>query len=170
MNTDYPPLTAAFLRHQAELRQFLSRRVDCADTADDLLHDTFLHIAEYPAQAQIANGRAFLYRVASNLALDYLRAQARRQARDGGDLGEAWPCPGPQPEHYVQVLEQWRVVDGWLCSLPLPSRQMFYLYRVDGMTQRQIAAQFGVTERHVEHVLSRTGKSLLETRLTEGGY
>ncbi len=164
MNTDYPSLTTAFLRHQAELRQFLLRRVNCAETAADLLHDTFLHIAEYPDQEQIANNRAFLYRVAGNLALDHLRAQTRRQARDGGGLDEEWPCPNPPPERHVQGLQQWKMVDDYLCDLPPPNRQILYWHRLEGKTQRQIAAELRVSERHVEYILHRTGQFLPEAR------
>ncbi|AEF98879.1 RNA polymerase sigma factor [Methylomonas methanica] len=170
MNPDFPPLTVAFLHHQSELRQFLYRRVHCAETAADLLHDTYLQIADYPAQGQIANGRAFLYRVAGNLALDHLRAQTRQQARDGGDLDDEWPCLRPQPEDYLQARQQWLEVSCWLSSLPLSGRQMLYWYRLDGKSQRQIATELGVSERHVEHVLSRAGKLLAEKRLIDDSY
>jgi RNA polymerase sigma-70 factor (ECF subfamily) len=168
MTSNYPPLTTAFLRHQTELRQFLIRRVNCADTADDLLHDTFLHIANYPAQELIANRRAFLYRVAGNLALDYLRGQARRQTRDGGELDDEWPCPRPPPERYVQGWQQWQAIDRWLRGLPLANRQTLCLYRLDGKTHRQIAAELRVSERRVEYLLSRTGKWLVEIGLGDG--
>lgn len=39
-------LTAAFLRHQDELRRFLARRTDCGDTAADLLQEVYLRIAD----------------------------------------------------------------------------------------------------------------------------
>lgn len=170
MNPDFPPLTAAFLRHQSELWQFLYRRVDCAETAADLLHDTYLQIADYPAQEQIVNGRAFLYRVAGNLALDHLRAQTRQQARDGGELDEEWPCLCPQPEQHLQAGQDWRAVNRWLSGLPLSSRQMFYWHRLDGKSLRQIATELGVSERHVEHVLRQAGKKLIEIQLNEGNY
>ena len=165
MTSNHPPLTAAFLRHQTELRQFLVRRVNCADTADDLLHDTFLQIAGYPAQERIANRRAFLYRVAGNLALDYLRGQARRKSRDGGELDDEWPCPSPPPERRVQGCQQWQAVEIWLRGLPPANRQILYLHRLDDKTHRQIAAELRVTERRVEYVLSRTGQWLAETGL-----
>ncbi|MBD9360562.1 RNA polymerase sigma factor [Methylomonas fluvii] len=109
MNKHYPPLTTAYLRHQTELKQFLWRQVDCREAAADLLQDTFLHIADYPEQDTIANCRAFLYRVAGNLALDYLRSQARQQAWDGGPLDEGWQCPCPPPERLVQGKQPSRV-------------------------------------------------------------
>lgn len=102
MKTNHSPLTAAFLHHQSELRQHLLRRVGCSDTADDLLQDTFLRIAQLESGCEIVNPRAFLYRVAGNLALDHLRWQARRQVWDVGPPDEEWPCPCPQPDRLLR--------------------------------------------------------------------
>ncbi len=168
MSPDQPALIVAFLQHQTELRQFLLRQVKCSEAAADLLHDTFLHIAEYQAQEHIGNCRAFLYRVAGNLALDYLRGQTRQQARDGGPLDAEWPCPCPQPERWVYGRQQWLAVAHWLHRLPMPSRQILYLRRLEGKSRRQIAAELRVSERHVEHVLYRTGKLLAGAGLDDG--
>ncbi len=124
MNSHHPPLTATYLRHQSELRQFLLHQVNCREAVADLLQDTFLQIADYPGQNAITNCRAFLYRVAGNLALDYLRSQARQQARDGGVLDEDWPCPYPLPERFVQGEQQWLTLESWLYGLPALSRQI----------------------------------------------
>ncbi|WGS85480.1 sigma-70 family RNA polymerase sigma factor [Methylomonas sp. UP202] len=167
MNSHYPPLIIAYMRHQTELRQFLQRQVNCREAAADLLQDTFLQIADYPGQDAITNCRAFLYRVAGNLALDYLRSQARRQAMDGGALDEDWQCPRPLPERFVQGEQQWLAIEGWLRGLPLVSRQILCLHRLDGKRQRQIAVELCVSERQVEHVLYRTGKMLAATSLDD---
>lgn len=168
MNSHYPPLTTAYLRHQSELQQFLLRQVNCRETAADLLQDTFLHIADYPGQDAIINCRAFLYRVAGNLALDYLRSQARQHARDGGTLDEDWLCPSPQPERFVQSEQQWSAIESWLHSIPLLNRQILWARRLDGKRQRQIAAELCVPERRVEHILYRTGQMLAVTSLHDG--
>lgn len=168
MKTNHSPLTAAFLHHQSELRQHLLRRVGCSDTADDLLQDTFLRIAQLESGCEIVNPRAFLYRVAGNLALDHLRWQARRQVWDVGPPDEEWPCPCPQPDRLLQGRQQWRAVHHQLTDLPPASRQMLYAYRLDGKSQRQIAAELRVSERHVEHVLRRTEQLLAGVRPDNG--
>ncbi|MEI8573095.1 sigma-70 family RNA polymerase sigma factor [Methylomonas sp. LW13] len=166
-NEPHPPLTAAFLQHQTELQQFLWRRVQCREAAADLLQDTFLHIAEYSAQDAISNCRAFLYRVAGNLALDYLRRQARQQARDGGALDEDWQCPKPLPERFVQGEQRWLAIESWLYGLPTLNRQILCLHRLDGKRHPQIAAESKLSTRQVEHLLYRTGKLLAEARLDD---
>ncbi|MBD9355235.1 RNA polymerase sigma factor [Methylomonas albis] len=166
MNNHSQPLTAAYLRHQTELQQFLWRQVHCREAAADLLQDTFLHIADYPGQDTIANCRAFLYRVAVNLALDYLRSQARQQLRDGGTVEEDLQCPCPLPERLVQGQQQWSAVERWLHDLPAISQQILCLRRLDGKRHQQIAAELQISERQVERILYRTGKMLAGANLT----
>jgi RNA polymerase sigma-70 factor (ECF subfamily) len=81
-------------------------------------------------------------------------------ARDGGALDEDWPCPCPLPERFVQGEQQWSAVESWLYDLPVLSQQILYLRRLDGKRHQQIAAELQVSERHVEHVLYRTGRML----------
>jgi len=147
MNTNHPPLTAAFLRHQAELRQFLIRQVNCPDTAADLLHDTFLQIAQLAVGAEIANPRAFLYRVAGNLALDHIRMAARRGQGDGVDLDEEFACSRPQPDAIVAGWQAWRLFESSLTQLSLPERLLLSKCRVDGKTCRQAAFEERLTAK-----------------------
>ena len=155
-----PHLITYFLQHQGELQKHLLRYVGCVNTAEDLLHDTFLRIAELEFEGDNANVRAFLYRIAGNLALDYLRREVRRQVWDTGQADLEWPCPCPQPDHILQGQQQWRAFHHWLTALPHNNHQMFYAFRVDGKTQRQIAAEMRVSLSLVEKVLARTEYSL----------
>lgn len=160
MTANSPCLTTSFLYYQNELRHYLRKYVACCDTADDLLHDTFLRIAELEFEGDKANVRAFLYRIAGNLALDYLRREVRRQVWDTGPADLEWPCSYPQPDQILQGQQQWRAFHHWLTVLPHNNHQMFYAFRVDGKTQRQIAAEMRVSLSLVEKVLARTESSL----------
>jgi RNA polymerase sigma-70 factor (ECF subfamily) len=59
-------------------------------------------------------------------------------------------------------------VEAWLRGLPLTCRQIVCLYRLEGKSHRQIAAELQVTTRHVEHLLRRTQKSLAEAMISQG--
>lgn len=74
---EFSPAEAESLieRHRQELFIFLLRRVACADTANDLLQDTFFRLINAKAAQPIQNPRAFVYRIAANLATDHLRRQ-----------------------------------------------------------------------------------------------
>src|SRR5512142_520829 len=70
--------------HGMELARHLRRIVRDDDAAQDLLQDTFFRA--YKALAKLprgANARAWLYRIATNVALNHVRDQARaRRALD----------------------------------------------------------------------------------------
>jgi len=85
-------LLSSFFRHQQELLQFLTSKVNCAETAADLVQETYLRVARHSASGEILNQRAFLFRIADNLALDHLRSKARREKRDGGVVREEIVC------------------------------------------------------------------------------
>ena len=74
---EFSPAEAESLieQHRHELYSFLVRRVNCNETANDLLQDTFFRLINVKTAQPIQNPRAFIYRIASNLATDYLRRQ-----------------------------------------------------------------------------------------------
>ena len=74
-------------QHRKELASFLFSRVSCQEAANDLLQDMFLRLLNVKSTEPIQNPRAFLYRIAANLATDYLRRQhSDRFAWDGGEV------------------------------------------------------------------------------------
>ena len=72
-----PSLLQSFTEHRDALLRFLSRRLDNAALAEDLTQETWLRAASSqalaPGAAAIANPRSYLFRIASNLALDHQR-------------------------------------------------------------------------------------------------
>lgn len=160
MNTNQPPLVVAFLRHQLELWAYLNRKVHCVDTADDLLHDTFLRIAQLESGSAIVNPRAFLYRVAGNLALDHLRGQALRRARDGGELDQDWVCPLPLPDSVLAGRQAWYGLRRQIDALPVRQRNLLIKIRLGGDSYRQAARDERLAIKQVESTLRQALRSL----------
>src|SRR3982751_823671 len=68
-----------FAEHQPAVLRYLTRIVGHAETARDLAQDVFLRISRTTIpQAEAAELRAWVFRIARNLAFNYLRDQARR--------------------------------------------------------------------------------------------
>ncbi|AEG01115.1 RNA polymerase sigma factor [Methylomonas methanica] len=161
MNTNTKTtLVAAFILHQMELRQFLLRKVNCRETAADLLQDTYVRIAQLEAGDEIVNPRAFLYRVAGNLALDYLRSQCRRAVWDGGEITDDCVCPQPQPDVVLASRERMQIFNYLLRQLPPQQHEVFVGCRVEGKSYRQIADEARISARRAERIAQQTLKSL----------
>ncbi|MCK9609231.1 MAG: RNA polymerase sigma factor [Methylomonas sp.] len=155
-----PNLIASFLRHQKELQQFLTYKVDCAETAADLIQETYLRIARHTADTDIANPRAFLFRVADNLALDHLRGKARQNKRDGGQVSDEIACHQPQPDSALVGQQQMELFEKLIYQLPPQCRTVFLLCRVEGKSYSEIAAELGISPRTVESHMYKALKFL----------
>src|SRR4051812_12717217 len=81
------PIAALFASHERPLTRRLERMVGCRETAEDLRQEAFARAwHRAPREASPEQQVAWLYRTASNLAIDELR---RRRLRDFVALDEA---------------------------------------------------------------------------------
>ncbi|WP_426993762.1 RNA polymerase sigma factor [Methylomonas sp. CM2] len=157
-----PLLLDAFLRHQSEIRQFLARKVSCPTAADDLTQETYLRIARYRGGEEILDLRAFLFRIANNLALDYLRGLARSEARDYGPVEDSIACWAPQPDSAVAAQQQLARMERFIYALPQQCRTVFLACRVDGKSYAEIADELNISPRTVEAHMYKAIKLLKE--------
>ena len=124
-------LETLFLAHGQELQAYLTRQLRDPHTAADLLQDTFLRFATGAPAEQLANPRAFLYRIAGNLALD------------------------PSADDIVAGREELAILAAAVDELPEKCREVFLLYRGRGLAMRAIAATLGITEKTVENHIAK---------------
>lgn len=68
-------LLTNFHEHYAELLAFLARRLGNVEQAADVAQDTYLRLVNLPAGEPIQEPRAFLFRIAGNLAIDRMRRE-----------------------------------------------------------------------------------------------
>ena len=93
-SVDADAFTRIAKRHGRELHVHCYRMIGSLDDADDLVQETLMRAwtrrGSYEARAGI---RAWLYRIATNVCIDFIRSRAARSA-DHNDRG----APS-QPEH-----------------------------------------------------------------------
>jgi len=143
-------LVERFLALYDELARHLQRRTGSRERAEDVMQDTYMRLLDADARnedARIQDGRAFIYRVASNLAIDAVRREQRTQGY--GEPEASLPDPGPGPQQHAVGNEQLRRLDRALRQLPPNSRLALLMFRVDGLTHAQIARRLGVSESMV---------------------
>lgn len=157
-------LLAAFLRYQTELLQFLTYKVSCAETAADLIQETYLRIAGLPGDRDIVivNKRAFVFRIADNLALDHLRRTARLDRCDGGQVNEEIACKQPEPDKVLAGQQQMELFEKFIYELPPQCRTVFLLCRVEGKSYAEVAGELGISPRTVESHMYKALKLLKE--------
>lgn len=161
-------LKAAFLDNRTALLRYLCARRVPADEAEDILQDLFVKL-EGLKPGPIAEPRAYLYRMAENLLYDHRRTAGWRSSRE-----EAWVAAQlggtreadarPSAERTLIAREELAQVSAALSGLPDRTLQIFRLYRLDGLRQREIAAQLGVSVSSVEKHLRRAYEVVMQAR------
>ena len=170
-------LAGLFVLHRAELLRFLSARCGNRDEAEDLIQELWIK-AESAASGPVANGRAYLFRMANNLVLDRRRAHQRAMARDRnwlregpGDEGDVVHRPDPaEPADEALAREQERVIiEQAIAKLPPGAQRALRLHKIDGHPQGEVAAIMGISRSGVEKHLALAMRHLRDA-LRDCGY
>lgn len=149
---DRPSLIASFEEHYGDVLRLLTWRTGDSARAADLAQDTYFRLAAAEASGQrVDNPRAYILRVASNLAIDWMRREGRIAAHETvtDEAAIAVPDPAPLAEAALLARERLRLLDRALRELPPKPRLALLMHRVGGLTQAEIAARLGVSESMV---------------------
>ena len=142
-------------RHYEELHRFVFRRTGSASLADDVLQETWIR-ASTTGAAMPDNPRAYLFRMAGNLAVDHMRRDWRPYAPLHQEpAAEDLPSPEPAPDTVVGAREEVAILAAAVRELPEKCRNVFLLYRGRGLTMREIARQLDISEKTVEKHIAR---------------
>lgn len=158
----FQSLTQAVEAYYEDLRRFVRRRTGSASLADDVVQDTWIR-ARTSAAAMPQNPRAYVFRIAGNLAVDHLRRHGTRS--DGAadsSLAEQVASDAPSPEMAVSARQELAILEAAVQELPEKRRIVFILYRGHGLTMRQIADRLGISEKTVE---KQIGRAMVHCRL-----
>ncbi|WP_353204375.1 RNA polymerase sigma factor [Sphingomonas sp.] len=157
-------LKAVFLAEQPMLLRLLVARLGNRADAEDALQDMWLKLDQNgPASyAQpVAQPAAYLYRMAANLAADRRIAASRAGVRDTAWL-DVQPGAAEQPTTERALLGRERLarIEAALAAMPPRMSAALRLYRVEGVPQKDIAEQLGMTVSGVEKLLRRAAKEI----------
>ena len=118
----------------------------------------------------IANGRAYLFRMANNLVLDLRRSRLRAMRRDFGWLddqgGGACAAPEDRPDPALPADEdlarrqEAELLHRVIAGLPPGAQRALRLHRLEGIPQAEVAQIMGISRSGVEKHLAVAMKHL----------
>lgn len=163
--SDQIDLIAELNEHVSDVHRVLSHRLREPTDISDVLQELWLKILTLPSTESIRHPRAFLLRVATNLAIDWLRRRSgdlqRRVELD--DVAEQLSLL-PNQETMVQARQELRLLDAAIDELPPKCRRAFLLHKLQHWSHKEIADHMGISqnmvEKHVMKALSHCRKRL----------
>lgn len=148
-----------FKSYSTELQRFLRRRGAAQDVAADLTQETFLRLLVAERKNRLKtlpeNQRAYLFRVAANLQIDWARSQKLNPlAGDPGLISEILADPSLLADEILINAELIRILEKALSEVPDIPRQI-YLMRLEGIKFAEIAQALQMPLQTVYSQMSR---------------
>jgi RNA polymerase sigma factor (sigma-70 family) len=141
---------STFEQHHDDLLRFFTRKLGCRDLAADCAQETYVRLARLASPVTVRNPRAFLFRVAANLAIDYLRkTRTRGTIISGEPPPEGTPSMAPSIEDVLEAKQRVVRLEAAIEELPAKCRTALLLNRLEGKTHAEIARVLGVSESMV---------------------
>lgn len=144
------------MEHRTFLKRFLSGFLASPDDIEDVVQETFLRA--YRAEHKdtvIRSPKAFLFRIARNLALKELRRKSRRITSYIEDLGATEVIDEQSSvEDQVAQRERLAVFCKAAATLPLQCRRAFLLRKIYGLSQKEISRELNISVSTVEKHLA----------------
>jgi len=171
-------ITSLVAEHGASLEKYLARKLDSPEDAAELAQEAYVRLHRLEQPENLDNARAFLFQVASNLAVDQLRRRqlhfrfikSEKRMSDEGELPDP-NAAGASPEQILSARERLAAIQKAIDELPFKVKQAFLLHRQSGMPYSAIAEQMQVSVSSVEKYILQAlqhCRSRLANLQTEG--
>lgn len=164
-----PPagLEAVYLANRDNLTRFLRAR-GAGSAAEDLVQELWLRIVSSPS-GPVVDPLSYLYRAANNLMLNAYRADSRSSARNKAWMALHADASTASAEAMLAARQEVERARGRLTECGPRVQEIFFLFRVEGMSQRAIAERVGLSLSTVEKDIQRAYRAIAALRSEDDG-
>jgi RNA polymerase sigma factor (sigma-70 family) len=160
-------LETLYRRYSQALRRFLLRCHVQRDDVSDIVQETYCRVLKSGELERIQHPRAFLMRVAHNVALNAAKHRRTAGDYDAMDVSDVELADEqPSPYRHLKAEQELIIVRAALTELSPKCREVFVLNRFEHRTYREIAQELGLSvsmiEKYVSQALAHLRKRLAE--------
>ena len=154
MESKQSPVSAAFMEHQAFLKRFVARYFSDRQDIEDVVQDAYLRAYAAEASQEIAAPKAYLFRIARNVALNKL-AKKSRQITDYLEeaSSSAVKDTAPSADQELAAQELLGLYCQAIATLSEKCREVYLLRKVYGLSHKEIASRMSLSVSSVEKYL-----------------
>ena len=175
---DHDAFEQLVLKHQNKVYTIAVHLVKDRDEAADLAQEAFMkawqNLSSFHGESSFST---WMHRLTTNICLDYLRKQARRQAiatavsLEDEDSGWVEPADHSQdPQNKLEHLEMKDTLRQALAQLPEHHRQPLIMREISGLSYQEIAQALAVDLGTVKSRIARARLNLRKILLQNGNF
>jgi RNA polymerase sigma factor (sigma-70 family) len=152
---------------EAALLRYLGRVWPRKHEIEDLCQETYARVYTAALTSRPVSPRSFLFTTAHHLITDHVRHERVVSIEAVGDI-EALNVLVDEisVERRIGARQELRLLARALDLLPRKCREVVWLRRVEGLSQREVAERLGVGEKTIEHHVSKGARLLAEYMLS----
>ncbi len=143
-----------FRQHNALLVSFLTSRLRSEAEAHEVAQEAYVRMLQLEQPGLVSFQRAYLFKVAANLAIDRLRHRSVRRDIALHESFQAW-LSVPGTDRQVLAEEEVIALQRALLELPDKTQEVFRRHFLGGETLQHIAREISLTDRMVRYHLAR---------------
>jgi RNA polymerase sigma-70 factor (ECF subfamily) len=143
-------VAAEVLPHEPAVRAWLARAKVRAEDADELVQEAYCRIAMIESVETIDRPDAYFFSIVRNLLLRRLRRERIIRIDAIAEIESFRDDASPTPEQDAVARMDYARVLAFLAGLPERCGEIVRLRKIEGWSQKQIAAHFDTTEKAVE--------------------
>ena len=147
-------VAALYREHHDALLALLQCRLSSRSDAQEIVQEVYVKLLTMKDLEHLETPRAFLFRMAINQSVDYLRKRVVRANLTPPPVIEDVHA-APLPERQLWASQQWKKVQPALRELPAKSSQAFVMHVLEGRDFSAIAVDMKLSERMVRYHVSR---------------
>jgi RNA polymerase sigma-70 factor (ECF subfamily) len=154
VGTELSTILEAYLENEVALKRYLRRFIRSREAADDLAQEAFLRAFAAESARVIEAPKAFLFKVAKNLALNELARQSLVAIEPLGDFERQEVLEDSSQaavDDVVDSKERVRLLARAIAALPPQCAKVFILRKMQGLSQKEIAVRLNISVRTVEN-------------------
>lgn len=139
-----------FRQHNRTLVRFLDARLQNEQEAREMAQEAYVRLLELGRTGAVGFLRAYLFRIAFNLAMDRIRSRKSRSRLDAAKLQPVEDIFEQSfVEKHVLAADELQVFRASLEELPEHHRQALVMNRLDGLSTAEIGRRLGKSERMI---------------------
>ena len=145
-----------FRKYNESLVRYLSVRLCSLPDAEEVAQEAYARMLKLDEPDTISHLQAYLFKIASNIAIDRIRSQSRQPQHVTLDaVTEGVMTPFPDVGRVVEARQQLQLISEIVAELPPKCRKAFLLYKFKGQSYREIATHMQLTESMIRKYVLR---------------
>jgi RNA polymerase sigma factor (sigma-70 family) len=143
--------------HDGQLKSWLRGQFPTVrQEVDDVVQESYLRLWRRQAAKPIKSVKAFLFKAARNVAIDFLRRNKRSPLDPMGTFAAAHVIDeAPDAAALLTVQEKYALLAEAMATLPDRCYEVIILHKFKGLSQREVAIRMGISEHTVANQVQK---------------